>query len=199
MTGSRNARRRTGNLIKFPFPVMLRISPIPLVPVKIPLILMRIWILSVLLWRIESGTCLLPVRQSAHPREAVPAKLLHGPEFVRKVHPFPITVQILVTNFVQRKSIDKHGGHDQIGDMVEQIESTGLGTQGKDVHIERFQTHMIIFFNGAHFSDWYKNFLKVPIRTHVCLGKRRENLLHPIEVANFCQSGFGEAFFRGLS
>ena len=151
LTGSRNARRRTGNLIKFPFPVMLRISPIPLVPVKIPLILMRIWILPVLLRWIKSGTCLLPVSQSVHPREAIPAKLFHGSEFVWEVHPFPTKVRIPVTNFVQQKSIDKHGGHQRIGNKVEQIESTGFGTQGKNMHIERLQTHMIIFVNGAHF------------------------------------------------
>ena len=174
---------------------MLKISPIPLVPVKIPLALMRIWILLVLLWRIESGTCLLPVSQSVHPREAIPAKLFHGPKFVLKIHPFPIAVQIPVTNFVQRKSIDEHGGHQGIGDVMEKIESAGFGAQGEYVHIESLKTHMIIFVKGAHFSDWHEDFLEVPIRTHIRFGKRRENLLYRIEMANFSQSGFGETFF----
>ena len=93
--------------------------------------------------------------------------MFHGPELVGIVQPFPITIRIPITNFVKRKPIDKHGGHQGIGNMIEEIESAGLCAQGEDVHIESLKTHMIIFVNGAHFSDRHEDLLEVPIRAYI--------------------------------
>ena len=123
-----------------------------------------------LLLRFNSGTCLLPVNQSAHPREAIPAKLLHGSELIGIVQPFPITIQIPVTNFAQRKPVDKHGSHYRVGHMMEQIESTCLSAQCQNVDIESLKTYMIVLVNGAHFSDRHKDLLEVLIRAHILFG-----------------------------
>ena len=114
-----------------------------------------------LLWRIKCGACLLPVSQPTHPREAVPAKLFHGSEFVRIIHPFPITIRILIADFAQRKSINEHDGHQRICNVGEQIERAGLGGQGKNMEKKRFQTHMIVLVNRAHFSRY------LSVRTYV--------------------------------
>ena len=63
------------------------------------------------------------------------------------------------------------------------------------MHKKHFQTHVIVFVNRAHLSDRHEDLLEIPIRAHISFGKRREYLLYLIEMANFCQSGFGEAFF----
>ena len=91
------------NPVQFPFSVMLKVSPMPLGPVKIPLAMIRIRILLVLLLRFNSNTCLLPVSQPVHPGEMIPTKLFHGPELVRIVQSLPITVRILISNFAQKK------------------------------------------------------------------------------------------------
>ena len=71
---------------------MLKISPMTLVPVEIPLAMIRIGILLVLLLRFNSSPCLLPVSQPGHPWETIPTKLLHGPELIWIVQSLPITV-----------------------------------------------------------------------------------------------------------
>ena len=91
---------------------MLKVSPMPLVPVEIPLAMIRIRILLVLLLRFNSSPCLLSVSQPVHPGETVPTKKLHGLELIWIVQSLPIMVQIPVLNFAQRKPIHKHG-HDK--------------------------------------------------------------------------------------
>ena len=80
--------------------------------------------------------------------------------------------------------------------MVEHVEGPCFDTQIQYVDIEGLETHVIIFVNRAHFSDWYEDLLEVPIRAHICFGQRRENLLHCVKMAYFCQSGFRETFLR---
>ena len=70
------------NLVQFSFSVMLKISPMPFIPLEVPLTMIRIQILLVLLLQFNSSPCFLPVSQPAHPGETIPTKLLHGPELI---------------------------------------------------------------------------------------------------------------------
>ena len=124
LTGLSHICGRVVNLIQFPFLVMLKISPMPLVPVKIPLAMIRIQILLVLLLQFNSSPCLLPVGQSAHPREMIPTKLLHGPELIWTVQSLPVAVRIPVSNLTQGKSIHKHGCDERVHNMLRACNST---------------------------------------------------------------------------
>ena len=77
------------NPIQFSFSVMLKISSMPLVPVEIPLAVIRIRILLVLLLRFNSSPCLLLVSQPDHSGETIPTKLLRGLELIRIIQPPP--------------------------------------------------------------------------------------------------------------
>ena len=61
--------------------------------------------------------------------------------------------------------------------------------------IESFETHIIVFVNRAHFSDWHEDFLDVPIRAYICFRQHHENLLYCVQMAYLCQSGVRETFF----